>query len=328
MRVPCPGCQTNLNLPDGAAGKRVRCPKCQHVFRVPEADPAAAPVEAIVEAADPVPAKPSWPTPPRRRPEEEEGEDRPRRRRRDEDDEEDRPARRDRERGGNTGLIIGLVAGGGVLLVVAVVLVVIWLASRRSPGPSAPAPAGAGGAAGPAAPAAPPAEVVKARARLDRFLADAKVAGAQVQWLDDPVLAKVFPGSTFFSVQAPAQVPPPFKARNVVAIPAQGDPVRLSDGNDLPGLFRSALPAPVRGDAAARDAARAWVALAGHLLGLRLSAPEQTVQVGPFGAGWQASTSAVAVSGNSRTTVTIRLVYDGAGRLTSHSAGTSSQTFR
>src|SRR5262245_6908458 len=31
----CPACQARLRLSDGVAGKKIRCPKCQHVFAVP-----------------------------------------------------------------------------------------------------------------------------------------------------------------------------------------------------------------------------------------------------------------------------------------------------
>jgi hypothetical protein len=50
--------------------------------------------------------------------------DRPRRRRRDDDFDDDRPRRRGRN-GSNTGLIVGLSVGGGVLLIGLIVLVVL-----------------------------------------------------------------------------------------------------------------------------------------------------------------------------------------------------------
>jgi predicted Zn finger-like uncharacterized protein len=36
--ISCPSCAAQLRLRDGAAGKRIRCSKCQHVFTVPASD--------------------------------------------------------------------------------------------------------------------------------------------------------------------------------------------------------------------------------------------------------------------------------------------------
>lgn len=44
IRAACPSCAAAMRIPAHAAGKRVRCPKCQNVFRVPE--PAPAPPQA------------------------------------------------------------------------------------------------------------------------------------------------------------------------------------------------------------------------------------------------------------------------------------------
>ena len=48
VRFNCTSCDTRIRVPDGAEGKRVRCPKCGHRHRVPgqkkEATPAAKPV--------------------------------------------------------------------------------------------------------------------------------------------------------------------------------------------------------------------------------------------------------------------------------------------
>ena len=40
IAVVCPNCSAKLNAPDGAAGKKVKCPKCQTAMLVPEALPA------------------------------------------------------------------------------------------------------------------------------------------------------------------------------------------------------------------------------------------------------------------------------------------------
>jgi hypothetical protein len=62
MLIACPSCQRQLNVPDNAAGKQVRCPApdCGTVFYVPAAPaPAAAP--AAVPAPVPVPVAPAKP---------------------------------------------------------------------------------------------------------------------------------------------------------------------------------------------------------------------------------------------------------------------------
>jgi predicted Zn finger-like uncharacterized protein len=42
MLITCDGCNAKIRVPDKAAGKRVKCPKCANMIKVPAADPAAA----------------------------------------------------------------------------------------------------------------------------------------------------------------------------------------------------------------------------------------------------------------------------------------------
>lgn len=109
-------CGKQLKVSEERAGSKVKCPECEEILRVPEAD-------GIRDK--PVPGK--------TRPiEDEEGiEDRPRRRpaRFGEDEEDDRPRRRGgryaddddgrrrRKESGGSGLLIGLIVGGVVLLI-------------------------------------------------------------------------------------------------------------------------------------------------------------------------------------------------------------------
>jgi hypothetical protein len=58
--VACPECGKKLNVPESAAGKKVRCPGCQKVFPVPGA-PAANPTSA--PTPPPRPAAVATPTP-------------------------------------------------------------------------------------------------------------------------------------------------------------------------------------------------------------------------------------------------------------------------
>ena len=48
IEVPCPNCQSVLKAPDGMAGKKARCKKCQHPFRIPGA--ATAPVDSVADS--------------------------------------------------------------------------------------------------------------------------------------------------------------------------------------------------------------------------------------------------------------------------------------
>ena len=56
--VTCSGCSTRFRVPDKAAGKRIKCPKCQNVISVPAADGVAQAPAAEAAAAKPTgPAK-------------------------------------------------------------------------------------------------------------------------------------------------------------------------------------------------------------------------------------------------------------------------------
>lgn len=102
ITVICPGCSAELNAPDSAAGKKVKCPKvgCGALMIIPETHPAEPQAEE----------EPS----PRR--DDDDDDDRPRsRRRRDdnEDDSDDRPRRKKRKRA--AGLAPGLIAAIAIL---------------------------------------------------------------------------------------------------------------------------------------------------------------------------------------------------------------------
>src|SRR5262245_29908811 len=55
IALTCPSCSARLNAPDTAAGKRIKCPKCQAVCPVPP----AAPAFEVVEDAAPARALPA-----------------------------------------------------------------------------------------------------------------------------------------------------------------------------------------------------------------------------------------------------------------------------
>jgi choice-of-anchor C domain-containing protein/LSD1 subclass zinc finger protein len=124
--VDCPGHGGSLHLPDGSAGKRVRCPACQTVFTVPEARRSAlvrGPIprrSAAAEAETIRESIPSRTTPDRGRA-------------------RIAPPRRPNVKGASAGqkMVIGMI--GGCLLVLAVVAVGAVILTRRA-GRSSTAP--------------------------------------------------------------------------------------------------------------------------------------------------------------------------------------------
>ena len=50
LKVACPSCAKTLGLPDEAAGRKVKCPKCGAVFRAPAAAPTPAPATPAMTA--------------------------------------------------------------------------------------------------------------------------------------------------------------------------------------------------------------------------------------------------------------------------------------
>lgn len=133
LSLSCP-CGAKLNVPDTAAGKRVRCPKC--------GDPIAVPADIDDE---PVP-----PARPRRRADDDKS-DRAARssRRRDDEDDDDRPRKKKRKTksGGVPGW--AWAAGGGVVLVVGAVVAVLAMGGNKGGGGSG---GGGGGLFGKSAP--------------------------------------------------------------------------------------------------------------------------------------------------------------------------------
>ena len=95
--VVCAECKSRLNAPDAAAGKTLRCPKCQMALVVPAA--AAMPEFEVVDE-EPTPAKKPTAAPPAKKKiiveDDDDEDDRPKARKRRDDDEDDRPRARKR----------------------------------------------------------------------------------------------------------------------------------------------------------------------------------------------------------------------------------------
>jgi hypothetical protein len=132
ITVTCTSCNATLRAPDAAAGKQIKCPKCQSVISIPASTTPDSPVTpAVPPPAPPVPeAGPpmAGAAPPRS-----DFDDRPRRRRDfDDDDRDDRRRWRRRDlpqgdgtAGGNAGLSMGLGIGAIALGLLAAVFSLI-----------------------------------------------------------------------------------------------------------------------------------------------------------------------------------------------------------
>ena len=116
IAVVCSQCSAKLNAPDSAAGKKVKCPKCQGVIAVPEPLPLAPEFEVV----DDEPQTPKKPRAVVQAAVEADDEDEQPRRARDEDDDEDyddRPKKKKKKQSdeGNSMMTRNIV--GGVVLV-------------------------------------------------------------------------------------------------------------------------------------------------------------------------------------------------------------------
>lgn len=116
----CPSCDRKLKAPEGAEGRKIRCPGCSATLLVSGGELSLVPELATGTRA----GRPER----RARPDEED--DRPRRTRRsdpDEDDEEDRPRKRRRSGGGGIPVWVWIAGGGGLLAIGLIVVLVLVL---------------------------------------------------------------------------------------------------------------------------------------------------------------------------------------------------------
>lgn len=133
IRAVCPACGREHNLADALQGKRIKCKECTLPFLVDDGHGASSESKPDRELEQPTRRDAIRPAvrPARNRDDADIDERRHRDRR--VDDDEPRPRRRsgtDRQPASNTGLIIGLSVGGGVLALVLVVFVVFSIVSR------------------------------------------------------------------------------------------------------------------------------------------------------------------------------------------------------
>jgi hypothetical protein len=144
IQIACPQCDWEYNLADSLQGKRVRCKNCDATFVVEDkgAGKKREPDQEKIVNADEnrrPRARQGYPENAKRRDRYDDEDERPARRREDwdEEDREPRFRKKRKEEPSNTGLIIGLIAGGaGLLAVGAVVAIIFLLRSNDAPDPS------------------------------------------------------------------------------------------------------------------------------------------------------------------------------------------------
>jgi hypothetical protein len=128
-------------------------------------------------------------------------------------------------------------------------LALLVLLSVVPPGPAAPDQAD---------------DVKKAQKEVDAYLADLKGPTARVKPITDGAVMRALPGYVYFEVLFPQYPvgklpPPPLKVGNALAVKGQ-KVTPITGDKDLEEFCKANL-APVKGEAAAKEAARAWLRL-------------------------------------------------------------------
>jgi hypothetical protein len=126
--VQCPGCSSRLNAPDAAAGKKVKCPKCQTLIVVPAPRPPAAGFEVVDDRTALKPARSKGPAAPAVEADVQL-----------EDDPDDRPRKKRRKAAGPPPGVLIAAAAACVLLLAGAGFAVYWFGSRDKPQPTATA---------------------------------------------------------------------------------------------------------------------------------------------------------------------------------------------
>jgi len=139
-----------------------------------------------------------------------------------------------------------------------------------------------------------------------------------------PTLATLFPDHSFYSIAFPsypvARMPPqPLKSRNLFAIDRKGKVQGLTTKEELEAFFSKNLPA-VKDETAAKEAVRAWLALAQLLATdgwFKFTVPEDSITVAKAATGLKATgKAAVNSNGGNRGEIEAALDFDDQGKLT------------
>ncbi len=146
----------------------------------------------------------------------------------------------------------------------------------------------------------------------------------QVISIKDEPLTRALPGYSFYVLrfrQFPVAVAPPnpLKANNLFSVKPDGSVERIADAGALKSFFRAVLP-PVRTEAEAKDAAKAWLRLAEELHQdgfFQFSIPDNSIRVTrATNGGLQVSgKAAVTPQGGNTGAISASLTFDRAGTL-------------
>ena len=128
IAVVCSNCSARLNAPDGAAGKKVKCPKCQTAIVVPEA--VSSPFEVVEEELPPTKLPAAKPKKVQAVVEEEDEEDRPRKKKR----------RKGRDEEGGVSTTRNIVMGVVLIILVAVAAYIFYQRSKEKEGDAKASP--------------------------------------------------------------------------------------------------------------------------------------------------------------------------------------------
>jgi hypothetical protein len=163
-------------------------------------------------------------------------------------------------------------------------------------------------------------DIAKAEKAVKEQLEKGKASAARVQRIDDAVLAKVFPKHAFFSAIFPQYpvarlAPEPYKSANIFAVGADMKPTLITDSKALSELFIPNVEAA--DDDKAKDAARAWVALAStfHQDGFYKFKVADDAKVAKEGNGKKVSAQVTVMQGGNGE-INAELIFDDKGKIT------------
>jgi hypothetical protein len=146
----------------------------------------------------------------------------------------------------------------------------------------------------------------------------------QIISITDAAVARTFPGDLFYVLRfrqwpVAMEPPEPLRTNNLFVVKPDGSVHHLRDADDLEQFFRAAIP-PIRTEAEAEDAARAWLSLAPEFRQdgfFRFSVLDDSLVVASAAQGGYRVTgkSVVDPKGGNAGEIVASLTFDPAGRL-------------
>jgi hypothetical protein len=166
-------------------------------------------------------------------------------------------------------------------------------------------------------------EIQKGQKHVDAYLADVKGQAGQVKPIDDEAVRQALPGclcyAVLFKQYSVGRLPPaPLKVANVLVV--KDDKVTaVTDAKELEKFCKTNL-APVKTEAAAREAIQAWLRLSEDLHQdgfFEFTVPEKSLKVTPEKFGLKAGGKAVVEpKGGNKGEINATLAFDADGKLT------------